>query len=305
MNAELVIVTGEDRLHQYVGASASIAAMVVLVGWLGRSIGGDAALASAAAIAAAASTAMLYRGLRLHRRLNAARERLENLARLLADGVEAEPGRVVIEAGYTGEAIPRGYTRSISFRPSGDPRIVTIDEVAAWRPRYTLIAVGDQGLLDAEAYMVKLEDVNAYITRLHDAVEARVSRERLTTRRGREYAEALIEAEASIVSVIVSHVGRSTHALLELEVTSPLEASVRLLRVRGRSARVYIPLAPYTPTTLILADAALPADVARVLGRRVIIYGHGIEARLRLVLRRGPIGLDSDEAVLRSVAVGG
>ncbi len=305
MNSDIVLIVGEDRLHHYLGASAILAAIMAWVGWLGRSVAGDAAVTGSSAIAAAAAALTAYRGLRLHSRLKRAQERLVNLSRLLSEGVEAEPGRVVMEAGYTGERVPRGYARFVSFRPSGDPRIVVLDELREWRPRYTLIAVGDQGVLDAEAYMVKLEDVNAYITRLHGGVEVRVSRERLTTRHGREYAEALIEAEASIVSIIVSHVGRSTHALVELEVVAPLEATVRLLRVRGRSARVYLPLAPYTPTTLIIADTALPVDAARALGRRILVYGHGIEARIRLVLRRGPLSLDRDEAILKSMAVGG
>ncbi len=304
MKPVLTIVTGEDRTLQYLGASVTLAGVSILIGLGAYPLLGLQGFASAAALGLASSLVVARRGLEGRREVLMARRKLEEAAKLLMEGVEAEPGRITLDARYTGEMVPRGYTKSLMFRPTGDPTIVDAEMLASQKPRYTLVARGHTGVLEAEGYRVKLEHIPIYIVMLHDRVALKLSRDRLVVRHGGDYAEASFDTEGPILSCIVSHVGRSTRALLELEVTSPLAIRVGLAAVRGRAEKVILPFAPYASHVLLFSANATPADIASALGEDTAIHGHGIDVRLKLSLRRGMRSLDVDELVARTVHSG-
>lgn len=301
MKPLITIVVADDRLPQYIGASVSLTALTLLVGAGAHTILGPLEAATAVFLGLASGLAIAERGVRLHREIAAARKRLHVLRQLLPSGVEAEPGRLVLNARYTGEVLPRSFSRSISFKPTGSPTVIDEDTVAGWRPRYTLVTNGHIGVLEADAYRLKLEAMHAYITVLHGGIETRVNRDRLTVRRGTDYAEAILEPENHLLSIVVSHVGRASGALLELEVLTPLPMRLRLAYVRGKARRVITRFAPYNTRIVMFPGSVTPGDVSSALGEKTAIMGHGVEARLRLVLKRGLRRLDSDEAVVRTV----
>ncbi len=304
MKPVVTIISAEDRVAQYLGASLTIAGLSLLIGLGSYPSLGLTGLASAASLGLASGIAIARIGLRRHNEVLEARRRLEELSNLLAEGVEAEPGRVTLDARYTGEGLPRGYSRLLTFRPTGDPTVVDLEMLEEWKPRYTLIIHGHVGLLEAEAYRVKLEDTHAYMTVIHDGVSVKVSRDRLIARYGSDYAEALIEAEGPILSCIVSHVGRRTRATLILDLASPLGVRVRLASVHGRAERIVVPFAPYTPHIILFASSITPGDIASALGSSIIMYGGGVDARVRLLLKRGARSLDMDEATVKTSHTG-
>ncbi len=303
--ANIVVVTPRPRHVSIIAAGLIMAAAITSFGIEAYEAGARGGLECIAA-SSAASLAVL--GMAAHRAAEARRtwrsvsRRLLALPDLLREGFEAEPGRFTAIALYTGERVKRSYREERRFRPQGDPEPLTLDQLEEWNPRYTLVVSRDEGVIDADAYRLKAGDVTVYITRLHDEIEARATRRRLVVRRNDEYGEAVIEPQGPELSILVSHVGWKTRARLRVEVTTPLEARLASITVKGRALHTRLRLAPRHPIILLYAEGARVADAARILGYPAapLAYGHGIEARVTLELLSLGVPRDRDSSTIRT-----
>ncbi len=220
---------------------------------------------------------------------------------LLREGLDATPGRLTLQAGYTGRSpFKRLYIVRDVFTPQGEVTTITLDDILSRDNQLLIVAKGAEGVIAGDVYKIQIEDVSAYIFAPPLHVKTRIQRRRLRVRRGEEYAEAILSGIDGGLAITASHVGRRTSAILRLGVrlyNTILEA--RLAQVHSGAIHYTLFFAPRTPRAVIAARPVSIAGVARVLGygrRELVALGSGIEARLRLELRQGPRLLESDEA---------
>ncbi|AEM38163.1 hypothetical protein Pyrfu_0291 [Pyrolobus fumarii 1A] len=307
MSERLIIVLPSPRIHQHIAAALTIAGISIATGII-SSMNPPCTITTCGAASIIggllAATGIFHRALYAKRTREKNKRVLILLSDLLREGVEGEPGRLLIASRYTGERlVKRCYTQSRVFRAAGDPIVLTIDSLAKWIPEYTLVVHGEEGFLNAETVRIEVEGVEAFVSRLHDKISIRLNRRRLTVRKGGEYAEAHLEANGPILSIVASHVGKNTRARLILEIPGLVENRAPLLEVKGRALHYSLSFAPRKPLILVLASTANIIDVARLLGyqSKPLVYGQGIEARIKLELLRGPTVLEYDETILRTM----